>query len=242
MGAEGWVQEETAVLWPPSGDVSVQERVLLYALDGPDSDGSGLPETEWKFTVGGEELFCRPLYPASPEGEAAEEEAVASILFGNGTTALTTPDPSLGALLANDYGDYDYEYEAEAVVPQDPLEPFGEEEFFKSYPEVAGVDQICTKSGSGEGADRTVIVLRVDVECGPAVGVVERELDNTALVRIESSIEGTSPCGIPRPWNSSACSTPTPICPSEGQHACAAGGAPDRGPPRHEDDSRVISN
>merc|ERR1711869_149025 len=90
MGAEGWVQEETAVLWPPSGDVSVQERVLLYALDGPDSDGSGLPETEWKFTVGGEELFCRPLYPASPEGEAAEEEAVASILFGNGTTAPTT--------------------------------------------------------------------------------------------------------------------------------------------------------
>merc|ERR1711869_182944 len=83
----------------------------------------------WKFTVGGEELFCRPLYPASPEGEAAGEEAVASILFGNGTTALTTPDPSLGALLANDYGDYDYEYEAEAVVPQDPLEPFGEESF-----------------------------------------------------------------------------------------------------------------
>ena len=191
------MQEETAVLWPPSGDVSVQERVLLYALDGPDSDGSGLPETEWKFTVGGEELFCRPLYPASPAGEAEEEETVASILFGNGTTALTTTDPSLGALLADDYGDYVYDYEAEADVLRDPLELFGEEEFFKSYPEVAGVDQICTKSGSGEGADRTVIVLRVDVECGPAVGVFERELDNTALVRIESSIEGDKPV-----WNS----------------------------------------
>ena len=183
------MQEETAALWNPSGEPAL-ELALIAALGDP-----GLRETEWKWTVGGEELFCRP-----QSGE--EGEAVANF-FGNGTSTFETIDPSLagllseGSLLSTDYSEYEYSEYDEANYDESSNADYAEYEktaFSKNFPEVFSVDQVCTKSGGGEGAtDRTALVLSVNVECGPALGTVDRELDNTALVLIESSIENGQP-------------------------------------------------
>ena len=197
--AEGWAQEATAVLWDPSGE-PVHERALVAALGDP-----GLRETEWKWTTyRGEELFCRPLF-----GE--EGEAVASFV-GNGTSAFETIDPSFaglteGGLLSTDYSEYEYAEYDEANYDEANSDEANSDEsmnadyaedaknnFSENFPEVFSVDQVCSKSGGGEdAADRTALVLSVNVECGPALGTVDRELDNTALVRIESSIENGQP-------------------------------------------------